>query len=211
MKQNLSFLIVDDHLVIRRGLSYLLKDRYPSSKIEEADQSKTVLDKVKNYTYDLIIQDLFLPDFEPLSFINTLLTFRPEQKILVYSMSPEELFAKRVLNLGAKGYLEKKAPESTLYLAVDTVLNGGRYVSQKMTHQLLNAALDNKPNNLFDTLSDREMEVLLLLLKGRTSQEITQILSVQPSTVGTYKSRLFNKLNVSNVVDLIQVARSYGL
>ncbi|MFK7900056.1 MAG: response regulator transcription factor, partial [Cyclobacteriaceae bacterium] len=126
MKQKPSFLIIDDHLVIRRGLTFLLKDRFPASTIESTDQSNVVLSKIKNQPYDLLIQDLALPKFEPLSFINMVLTFQPKQSILVYSMSPEELFTRRVLNLGAKGYLEKSASESTLFKAIDTILKGGR-------------------------------------------------------------------------------------
>lgn len=209
-KMSKNIIIVDNHVAVLRGLKYLIKEHFPSFSITAVKNGQELLDRLRAAPYDLLIFDLGLPDVEPILFITTIQSICPNLDILVYSAYPETLFAKRMISLGVKGFVEKNSPESELIKAMREILAGGIYLSREMNKQML---LDSSHNhsNPFDNLSNREFEVALLVTKGFSFKEIRTMLNLQPSTIATYKSRVFEKLNVSSVAELVRLAGNYGL
>ena len=211
MEKKIKILIADDHEMVRRGIKYVINHHFIGTSIAEVTNGNDIFKAVVKQTFDLLIMDFKMPDTDTLSLISTVRLKATDMKILVFSMYPEELMAKRVLNLGAMGYLEKDAPETEFVKAVQLILNGERYVSPKITKQLIEQAVSGEAFTVFDALSDREFEVMMLLLNGKNLQEISKTINLHNSTVATYKTRLFQKLEVNNMVELMQLATNYGL
>ena len=129
----------------------------------------------------------------------------------MFSMSPENVYAKRFLKAGAMGFISKNAGLTELKKAVELVLNDRKYISESLAEQLAGEIGSQQPSNPFDKLSAREFEIANLLMTGKSGSEISDILSINSSTVGTHKARMFEKLGVNNLPELIEVARIYKL
>lgn len=203
------FLLVDDHVVIRTGLRVLLTDLYPFAEIHEATDGESMLKKLREHHFNLIVMDIQMPNTESTALMNTVITRYPNAAILVYSMSPEAIYAKRFIKAGAKGFLSKEAPLSELKKAIHQVLNNKKYLSEAMIEILTDELHQDKPSNPFSMLSPREFEIVSMLLSGKTLSNISHTLNIQPSTVATHKARVFEKLNVKNILELKDLASVY--
>jgi two-component system invasion response regulator UvrY len=203
-------LIVDDHSIVRTGIRLLVKEQLQAES-DEATDGQTVLRKIKEKKYDLLLLDINMPDTDCGKLLSTILSMAPEQKILIFSMNEEDLFAKHYLKLGAQGFLSKKSSNEEIILAIQQVLNGRRYISRGLAETLGENLMGGKNKNPFESLSERELAVAAALLKGNNISEIADIMSLHPSTVGTYKMRIFDKLGIRNLVDLTELARIYGM
>jgi two-component system, NarL family, invasion response regulator UvrY len=203
------FLLVDDHVVIRTGLRVLLADLYPFAEIHEATDGESMLKKLREHQFKLIIMDIQMPNTESTALMNTVITRYPNASVLVYSMSSEAIYAKRFIKAGAKGFLSKEAPLSELKKAIHQVLSNKKYLSDTMIEILTNELHQDKPSNPFSMLSPREFEIVSMLLSGNTLSEISHTLNIQPSTVATHKARVFEKLNVKNILELKDLASVY--
>lgn len=126
-------------------------------------------------------------------------------------MSAENIYAKRFMRSGAMGFLSKDAPLQEIIRAIDTVLANKKYISETIAAILAEDSYSKKAENPFDDLSKREFEIAKLLLTGQTLTEISQGLNIQTSTVGTHKQRLFEKLAVTNLLELKELATTYNL
>jgi two-component system invasion response regulator UvrY len=204
------FLIIDDHEIVRRGLKLLISDFYPDAQILEARDGDTTLEQLKQNSFDLIILDVQMPNTNSFGLLEYIITRYPDTKVLVFSMGSETLFGKRFIRSGAKGYLSKEAPIDEVKKAIETVLSGRRYISEQLMDEFLEEAAGEKKSNPFTQLSDREFEIASFLLAGLHISEIATRLHLQPSTVGTYKSRIFEKLNISNLIQLKEIASIYN-
>jgi DNA-binding NarL/FixJ family response regulator len=203
------FLLVDDHVVIRTGLRVLLTDLYPFAEIHEAFDGESMLKKLRENHFKLIVMDIQMPNTESISLLNTVISKYPGASVLIYSMSSESIYAKRFFKAGAKGFLSKEAPLSELKKAIQKVLSNKKYISETMVDILADDINQEKPSNPFSTLSPREFEIVSLLLGGTTLSGISHTLNIQPSTVATHKARLFEKLNVKNILELKDLAMVY--
>jgi DNA-binding NarL/FixJ family response regulator len=208
---NYHFLIADDHFVVRTGLKTLLLKEYPKAIIQEVTNGEEVLTSIRKSKFDLLILDFKMPHTDPFTLISNLRQIESDIRILVFSAYPEKLLAKRILKLGALGYIEKHRQDSEVMKAVKEVLKNKKYLSDEMAKSIIDETLSNKSDNIFDALSDREMEIMLLLLSGKSNQEIQTTMNLHSSTIATYKNRLFQKLGVNNLVSLIHVANNYNL
>ncbi len=207
----MKLLIADDHVIIRRGLKFLLDTHFSNFEIFETETCKGILEMVKTNEISHLILDMQLQDGNVMEILSNLRSHLPDVFILIYTMSPEEIFAKPVLRLGANGFLKKQSPESEVLIALELFLDGKNYVSPEL-QMLRNADLKMKSadSNPFKQLSDRELEVLNYLLKGLSIKEIGLQLNVKSNTVTTFKARLFDKLGVSNIIDLQNMANLYN-
>ena len=205
-------LIIDDHAIVAYGLQMLLKSTDFTSNIDKAVNGNDAIKQVKNKKYDLVIMDINMPNTDSLSLLTLMLTIKKDLRVLVYSMNPEEIFAKRYLKLGASGYLCKDASnEEVLKAIVHILVHHKNYFSEDMLQLLYYDRLHNKKDNPFNSLSEREFEVTMHLLKGESLSELSQILKLHTSTVGTHKARLYEKLDVSNVIELSKLAKNYNI
>lgn len=207
-----SILIADDHAVVRYGTARIIKELLPEARIEEAENLSRLLAVLEKEAFDLLILDINIPGGNNLQMIDVILLRRPQLRILVFSGYDEQVYALRCLRAGAQGYLMKDSPENEIRTAVAAMLRDEKYSSSAIQQHLLNSVIDNKPveEHPLKRLTDRETEVLLLLVKGQSSASIAKQLNLQISTISTYKARIFEKLNVSNVIELAEKIKIYG-
>jgi len=205
------FLLVDDHVVVRSGIKTLLSEIYTGSEIQEAVNGDTAVAKLKERSFDLIIMDIQMPNTDTLGLMEYIHITYPEAKVLMFSMSAENIYAKRFMKAGASGFVSKEAPLEDITRAISTILNGKKYISDSLAEKLAEDSFSGKSGNPFNELSPREFEIVSLLLEGKTVTEISHTLNIQSSTVGTHKARLFEKLGVSNLLELKEMATSYNL
>jgi two-component system invasion response regulator UvrY len=204
------FLIIDDHEIVRRGLKLLISDFYPDAEVLEAHEGNSAVEQLKRNRFDLIILDVQMPNTDSFGLLEYIITHNPDNKVLVFSMGSDTLFGKRFIKAGANGYLSKGAPIDEVKKAIERVLSGRKYISEQLMDAFLEEATGERYDNPFTQLSDREFVIASFLLAGLSISEIANRLHLQPSTVGTYKARIFEKLNISNLIQLKEIASIYN-
>ncbi len=203
------FLVADDHFIVRTGVSVLIKEEFLNAQIDECGDGNNVMKKLETTVYDLAVIDIGMPGTDAINLLKNIFSRYPDQKVLILTMSSEEIYAKKYLQLGVMGFITKEAPSSELRKAIVSILDNKRYISPRMQEVLNRDTLEGKPNNPFDRLSTREMEVMMHLVEGKNVSEIAGILYVHTSTVGTHKARIMQKLGVNNVLELNKMARLF--
>lgn len=205
-------LIADDHAVIRTGMKYLLASYFHDVKTSEADACSTLITSLSKDTYTHLILDMQLGDCNSMELIPKIREQYPNLHILVYTMSSEAIYGKRLFQMGVLGFLSKQEQEETLIKALKLFLRGQIYQSEELKKNLEQDQSGIGPNmSPFDQLSEREMMVMRLLLEGLRVKEISSRLELKMSTVATYKVRIFEKLNVNNLSDIHRLADVYHL
>lgn len=208
-----SFLIAEDHSVLRMGISMIIKEMYADAAITEADTFYETLKLLQQKPFDLLLLDIQLPGGDHLDMINAARQKQPGIPILIFSSYDEMLYGLNYMKAGANGYLSKTAPPAIAKVAIEKVLSGETYLSAPLQEKLINVALKPKhsPEQSGTSLSPREMEVMQLLAKGYTGKEIKAALNIQDSTISTYKAKILEKMNVTNVIELAEKIRSGGI
>lgn len=205
----IKFLLIDDHTVVRSGIKVLLTDIYKNVDIQEAKDGEGALQLLGNDTYDLVTLDIQMPNTDTFSLMELISKQYPNLKVLVFSMSPESIYALRFIKAGAKGFISKDAPLEEIKAAIDKVLHGKKYFSEDLLNLLAEGNTTDNNSNPFSTLSAREFEIVSMLLTGKTVSAIAADLSLSLSTVGTHKGRIFNKLKVTNLLELSALSSSF--
>ncbi len=198
-------------MVVRSGIKALLLEIFKPCEIYEANDEKTAVEQLKKRPYDLVMMDIQMPGTDAFGLMEYMRIKHEDAKVLIFSMSAENIYAKRFLKAGAKGFVSKEAPLEEIKKAITTILNNRRYISESMIDILADESYSDKAANPFQKLSARELEIVSLLLSGQTLSEISRSLHIQISTTGTHKSRLFEKLGVTNLLELKELATFYKL
>ena len=198
-------LIVDDHLVVRTGVTIILQNEIDNLDISYASNFPETIKVLNETVFDLIILDINIPGGKNTVMISDIRSILPDVKILMFSAHEEESYALRYLDAGANGYLNKLSGENKIVGAVKTIIETGKYISPEIANKLASNELNNCYLNPFDKLSKREIEIVKLLVKGNGNLEISNHLNIQMSTVSTYKNRVFEKLKLNNLVELIEI------
>ena len=197
-------LIVDDHLVVRTGVTIILQNEIDNLDISYASNFPETIKVLNDTIFDLIILDINIPDGKQTEMISDIRSLLPEVKILMFSAHEEEFYALRYIHAGADGYLNKLSGEEKIVEAVTSIMNFGKYLTYEIMDKLNDSSLQKEPFNPFDKLSKREIEIVKLLVRGDGNLEISNGLGIQMSTVSTYKNRVFEKLRLNNLVELIE-------
>lgn len=208
IKNKLKVLIVDDHTVVRYGLGIILEKAYNEIDISHAENLPDMNHKL-NENHDLIFLDINFPGGYYTKMVEEIRLKHPATLIMMFSISDEIQHAPRYFQAGANGYLNKTSNEIEILKAVQTLLKTGKYISKVVSEKIVENTLYNQPLNPLDKLSKREMEVLELLANGDGNLEISNKLNIQMTTVSTFKSRIFEKLGIKNMVKLIEVLKIY--
>lgn len=207
---NYTFLIADDHSIVRQGISLLIKELFFNAKIYQAGTFKDTINIIKEVKIDLLVLDINFPDGNSLSIIPETKAIQPEVKILIFSAYDEDIYALRYLNAGASGYLNKGSSEDEMKNALKSMILSGKYITQNIKDRILDSYISKKPINPLEQLSNREIEVARLLIKGYGNMEIAETLNVKKTTVSTFKNRIFEKLEINNLADLIDFFNLYS-
>lgn len=209
----MKILIADDHNIIRHGVKTLIYEFIPKATVLGCADFDSLIAIIKKEKFDLLICDIKMPGGSNFQIIEVIKFYNPDIKILIFSALKEENYAMHYLSAGANGYLQKDKDEKEIINAIKSVIEKGRYVSKVLSDHLLENILSGKKGNSenpLHQLSSREMEIANLLLQGNTLSEIARILNIQLSTASTYKTRLYEKLKVNQIVDLIDIFKLYG-
>lgn len=199
-------LIVDDHTIVRTGIEFLLKKVIPSVEVFHSKTFNEVLLALRKDDFDLIILDIDIPGGNNVGMIETIRYKRSGIPILIFTGYNERIYGIPYLQAGASGFLSKDAAEEELSAAIFCIERGRRYVSPDLQQLMVESVVNNEGtvNGTISRLSPREVEVANLLTKGYGTAEISQMLHLQISTVSTFKSRIFAKMGVKNLVELIE-------
>lgn len=204
-------LIADDHSIVRAGLSILIKTEYINAQIDDCNDGNSAWEKIQSTQYDLVIMDISMPGTDLVSLLKNIFTRQPQLKVLILSMSSEEIYAKKYLQLGVMGFINKEADSFEIRKAIVSVMNNRRYMSTKLQETITSNAIGSAGGSLFENLSARELEVMTHLVEGKNVSEIGDILSIHISTVSTHKANILQKLKVNNVIELTRIAKRFDI
>jgi two-component system invasion response regulator UvrY len=206
-------MIVDDHALVRLGITRLLEDCSDIEVVSDAENGEQALKKIREIKLDVVLLDMKMPGIDGLEVTRRLRRTHPSVKIIAVSAFANEPFPSRILQAGAVGYLTKECGVEEMEEAIRRVHRGERYLSAEIAQELaLNSLSDNNgTGSPFESLSERELQVTLMISRGMNVQEIAERLCISSKTVNGYRYRLFAKLNIKNDVELIYLAMKYRL
>jgi DNA-binding NarL/FixJ family response regulator len=202
-------LLVDDHPIMRHGLAQLIRAEKGLTICGESGTAREALKAVADLRPDLVILDLTLPDKNGLELLKDIQALHPGTLCLVLSMHDETVYGERVLRAGARGYIMKESAAEHLVTAAHKVLSGGIYVSDAMAGRLLELlakGTSRSGHSAIESLTDRELEVLELIGKGRATKIIADSLNISPRTVEAHRANLKQKLNLTDGAALVRFA-----
>ena len=202
----LSILIADDHAIVRKGLKQLLLEEYPSAKIEEVGDAESLIQKVTNGKWDVVICDITMPGRSGLDALQQIKRIVPALPVLIMSMHPEDQYALRVLKAGAHGFLSKETIHDELINAIEAVSIGKRFITPSIAERLVDSFGQDFNQPPHEMLSNREFDVFKLLASGKSLSVIAKQLSLSITTVSTYRSRVMNKMNMKSNAELARYA-----
>ena len=207
----ISLLLVDDHDLVRAGIRRILEDDPNVRVIGEASTGEEAIEMVRNEHPDMVILDVNMPGIGGLETLRKLIQIHPGVRVIVVTVHTEEPFPSRMLEAGALGYLTKSCAVEEITQAIQSVREGERYLCAEIAQQIALAKLNNGGRSPFEKLSQREIQVMMMVTQGRGIQEISDRLCLSPKTVNTYRYRLYEKLGVDNDIELMRLAVSHGV
>ncbi len=195
-------LIIDDHPVVRMGLRAIIEQSGRYVVAGEAGTPAEALQLIRREKPDLVVLDLMLGGRSGTDLVSQCVRTAPTTRILVLSQHDEALYAERVLGAGAHGYLMKGADLEGVVTALDTIIRGEIALSARMSAQILKRRLHGAPGDRYSELSNREMQIFLMIGAGRTTGEIAAELNLSPKTIGAHRENIKNKLGLATAAEL---------
>lgn len=204
-------IIVDDHEVVRQGVRRILEAEYPNILVDEAATAEEATEKVLNESWDLVVLDLSMPGKGGMEFLHEIRSGSCKVPVLVLTFHQQGEFALRAMRAGANGYITKDLCIDELIAATNKVLAGGRYLSHQITESVLSNLSRPNIEAPEELLSNREYEIMLRIALGESPGEIAHQLHISAKTVGTYRTRILEKMGFRRNVDLTLYAVQRGL
>ncbi len=195
-------MLCDDHAMVRRGIRDTLLDALDIQVVAEASSYSEVKDALRNHPCEVLILDLNLSGRGGMEVLSSLKETASTTKVLVVSMFAEDQYAIRCLRAGAQGYLNKAGDPAELISAVRAIAQGRKYVTPAVSEMLITQLAEPANLNMHDSLSERELQTLLKIASGKRLSDIAQEMMLSPKTVSVYRSRLLEKLKLSNNAEL---------
>jgi len=204
-------LIVDDHAVVRQGLIQIISKTSDIVVVDEAENGNEALEKISKIKIDVVLLDIEMPGKSGWDVLLQLKSTLPKLPVIILSTHSEDHFGIRFLKAGASGYLSKMSAPRQLTEALRRVARGGKYVSPTLAELLVSDLGRKTPENLHETLSDREFQIFCMIASGTKLKTIAKELSVAPTTVSTHRSRILEKMNMDSDAKLIHYAIKNGI
>ncbi len=205
-------LVVDDHDLVRTGISRMLADISGLQVIGQADSGEDAIRKAWELKPDVVLMDVKMPGIGGLEATRKLLRSYPDLKVIAVTICEEDPFPTRLLQAGAAGYLTKGAALEEMVQAIRMVFGGQRYISPQIAQQLaLKSFQPQLSESPFDLLSEREIQIALMIANCQKVQSISDKLCLSPKTVNTYRYRIFEKLSITSDVELALLAVRHGM
>lgn len=210
----MNILITDDHDIVRLGSSIVIREVIPGASIQQANNFSDTISMLQSSPFDLLLLDINMPGGNNIKMIDEVLSIQPDIKILVFSSYEESIYALRYMQAGASGFINKNNTKEELKNAIQSILEKGRYMSPEISNQYIDSITQGKSSKLkanpLNLLSNREMDVAKFLVRGMSIIEVSKKMDLKNSTVSTYKTRIFDKLQLDNIADLIEVFKLHA-
>lgn len=207
----INVILVDDHDVFREGIAKILADTPGIKVLGQAQSGEDAVQLLKKVHPHVVIMDVKMPGIGGFEATRKMLRIDPDLKILVLTTCNNDTYPARLLQLGAAGYITKGSNTEEMVQAIRAVYAGQRYISPDIANQLAFRRVNDKEKTPFESLSERELQVMLMITKGSKVQDIAEELRLSPKTVNSYRYRIFEKLSLKNDVELTLLAIRHGL
>ena len=209
-KHKIKVMLVDDHAVVRMGFRLLLQGASDIDVVGEANSGEEAVRQFMELAPDVLVMDISMPGIGGLEAIDRVLAKNPQQKILVLSAHEDVMHARRVLKAGAAGYLTKRSAAEVLIEAIHAVFKGNIFLEPQIAQAMAVEQVSGTRNPV-EALSEKEFKVFIELAKGKSVQEIAEVMSLSPRTIGTHLYNIKQKLNAANSAELAIIAIRAGL
>jgi two-component system invasion response regulator UvrY len=207
----INILLVDDHELVRTGISRIIDDVRGMKVIGEADSGEEAVKWCRNNHPDVVLMDINMPGIGGVDAMNRILRINEDIKIIMLTMHTENPFPSKVMQAGAAGYLSKAAAPDEVLAAIRAVNSGQRYLAPEIAQQMALSQISPTSDDPFSVLSERELQIMMMITKGQRVVDISEQLSLSPKTINSYRYRLFDKLGVNGDVELTHLAIRYGM
>lgn len=207
----ISVLLVDDHELVRAGIRRILDDIKGIKVVGEVQCGEDAVKWCRSNSVDIVLMDMNMPGIGGLEATRKIVRYSPDIKVIMLTIHTENPLPAKVMQAGAAGYLSKGAAPQEVINAIRSVHAGQRYIASDIAQKMALSQLEPQAENPFSTLSERELQIMLMITKGKKVNEISEQLNLSPKTVNSYRYRMFSKLNISGDVELTHLAIKHGL
>lgn len=204
-------LLVDDHELVRMGIKRLLQDVSGLKVISETGTGEEAVLLAKELVPDVVIMDVNMPGIGGLEATRKMIRHNPDIKVLALTVYEDEPYPSRLLQAGASGYITKGCDSDEMIRAIRTINAGQRYISPQIAQQIAIKRFTKGDESPLDLLSERELQIMLMITQGQKVQDISRKLCLSPKTVNSYRYRIFDKLNINSDVELTLLAMRLGM
>jgi len=206
---SINFLLADDHSLIRQGMAFLLEELPIEHVVFQASNLQQMLEVIKINPIHIAIIDAHFPDGNSLNVLPEIKKIRAETKILIFTGIDEITHSLKFINAGANGFLSKLSEEEEIKRAILKIRDEGEYISSATQTSLMNSLRDRKLIDPLSCLAQRELQIAEMYTKGYGNLEIANLLNLKQNTVSTLKKRIFEKLGIENIVELIELIKNH--
>ena len=208
----INILVVDDHKMVRNGIKKLLAEQTAMKVVGEAASGEEAVKFVRSNNTDVVLMDIEMPPgYGGFEATRRMLRFNPDLKIIILTAHNNDPFPARFMKAGAAGYLTKNCGSDEMIQAIRSAYSGQRYMSPEVAQKLAITVYSGKKESPVERLSDRELQVMMMITKGQRVVDISEQLNLSPKTINSYRYRLFDKLGVHGDVELTHMAIRYGM
>ncbi|CDG17373.1 UvrY/SirA/GacA family response regulator transcription factor [Xenorhabdus doucetiae] len=207
----ISVLLVDDHELVRIGVKGILDDVKGIKVVGEASSGEDAVRWCRSNSTDVVIMDMGMPGMGGLEAAKKIIRYSPDTRVIMLTIHTESSLPTKVMQAGIRGYLSKAATPQDMVNAIRAVYAGQRYISPDIAQQMALDQLSPQKENPLDELSERELQIMIMITQGRKVNEISTLLNLSPKTVNSYRYRMFSKLNIKGDVELTHMAIRCGL
>jgi len=207
----INILLVDDHEIVRTGIRRIIDDVRGMKVIGEAESGEEAVKWCRSNYPDVVLMDMNMPGIGGLDAMHRILRINEAIKVIMLTMYTENPFPSKVMQAGAAGYLSKAACPSEVLNAIRSVHSGQRYLAPEIAQQMALSQISPTTDDPFSVLSERELQIMMMITKGQRVVDISEQLNLSPKTINSYRYRLFDKLGVNGDVELTHLAIRYGM
>lgn len=207
----INVLLVDDHELVRTGIRKILDEVKGLKVIGEANNGEEALQFCRKTEPDVVLMDMNMPGMGGLEATKKILRLLPDAKVIVLTVYTEDPIPTKVMQIGAAGYLTKGTGSDEMVNAIRAVNSGQRYITPDIAQQMALSQFKSSEENPFNSLSERELQIMLMITRGEKVPDISEQLILSTKTINSYRYRMFEKLNVSNDVELTHLAIRHGM
>lgn len=207
----INILLVDDHELVRTGIRKILDDVKGFKVVGEAETGEEAVQFCRKSEPNVVLMDMNMPGIGGLEATKKIIRKHPDTKVIVLTVHSEDPIPTKVMQIGAAAYLTKGAAPTEMVNAIKTVNSGQRYLTPEIAQQMALNQLKSKEDNPFQSLSERELQIMMMITRGERVPNISEQLMLSSKTINAYRYRMFEKLGISNDVELTHLAIRHGM